>query len=185
MVPQLSPIPIRCMSGCGGSDILALLGAIFGAVAAVAALFAVVQANRAANASREAVLEERRLRVEESYRELGRRLWAVRQAARQARDEPSNPMALDRLRDAQTALQTAMVIPLWVDLGPEAPHLMDRTASHTSEPAGVTSAASLPTSQLQEAWDRRPELALSAAGLERRRRSWTWPWRSRSSEPKT
>jgi hypothetical protein len=170
------------VSGCGANDILAVIGAIFSAVAALAAVFAVVQAKHAANASREAVLEERRLRIEESYRELGRGLWAVRQAARQTRDEPDNQAALDRLRDAQTALQTSMVVPLWVDLGADAPRLMDRALSPDSDPATVTRAASLLTAQLQNAWDRRPELGLRAAGTERGpRRSWTRPWRARSS----
>jgi hypothetical protein len=129
------------------------------------------------------VLEERRLRVEESYRELGRGLWAVRQAARQARDRLDDQAALDHLRDTQTELQTSMVVPLWVDLGTDAPRLMERAVSHDSDPATVTRAASLLTAQLQSAWARRPELGLRAAGTERGpRRSWTRPWGSRSRE---
>lgn len=152
------------------ADLTATVGALGSAVAAVAAVVAIVQAKRAAVASREAVSEGRALRVDESYRGLGRGLWAVRQAARRAREAPENPDALERLRDEQTALQTMMVVPLWVDLGTDAPRLMDTTLNLDSDPAAVSRAASLLTAQLQDAWDRRPELALRSASPPPRRR---------------
>lgn len=155
------------------ADVTATVGALSSAVAAVAAVFAIVQAKRAAAASRDAVSEGHALRVEESYRGLGRGLWAVRQAARRAREDPGNSDALERLRGEQTALQTMMVVPLWVDLGTDAPRLMDTTLNLDSDPAAVSRAASLLTAQLQDAWDRRPELALrSVSPQPKRGRRW-------------
>lgn len=154
------------------ADWTAPVSAIGSAVAAVAAVIAIVQAKRAAIASPDAVAEEHRLRVEGSYRALGRSLWAVRQAAQLAREESDNGETLKRLRDEQTALQIKLVVPLWVDLGTDAPRLMDITLSLDSDPVAVLKAASLLTSQLQNAWNRRPELMLSSLSPKAPRRFW-------------
>ena len=130
-------------------------GAISSLVAAGAAIVAIIYAKQAAVAGRDAIREERELRIEQDYREFGAALWSVRQAADRASNQPDGSLEMRALRNSQEQLQTAFVMPRWVDLGQNAPQMMDKLLDLTASPADAKRHASLMTAQLQHAWDER------------------------------
>jgi hypothetical protein len=141
------------------ADIGAVIGDVFAGIAATAALIAIVYAKRGAEAARDAVREAHELRIEEDYREFARSLWKVRQAALSARDKPDYE-SLARLRDAQTELQSRMVLPSRVQMGgpddlqayDEVTQMLETVLNHASEPQEVVIMASLIARRVQTNW---------------------------------
>ena len=95
----------------------------------------------AAQAGLDAVREQREMRVEDDHRRLADALWRVRLAADAARDTPGKIEAHHRLRDAQKALQTSLIMPLRVDLGPHQETRLNVVLDVGSSPQAVLGGA--------------------------------------------
>lgn len=138
------------------ADWTAPVGATASAVAAGAALVAIVYAKQAAVAARKTVSEEHQLRIEEDFREFGRELWALFQAAGDARRAPDDETVDNRMRHAQTRLRSVLVTPVWIDFtDDQEDHLEWALDSHRSA-VDVYSACAALVDDLDDAWQRRP-----------------------------
>jgi hypothetical protein len=136
------------------ADLVAVVGSGSSLFAAIAALVAIVFAKQAANAARETVSEERELRVEEDYREFGRELWALYQAADDCRRMPT-VMIENKMRHAQTRLRGVMVTPVRIALDDDGIKRLDIATDNHSNPVDVYSAGAYLIEALRDAWDAR------------------------------
>lgn len=134
------------------ADWTAPTGAVGSAIAAVAALVAIGYARRAVEAANRAIGEERKLRVEEDFREFGRVLWDLHQAADDARAIPGETVT-SKMRHAQTRLRSVLVTPIRVSLAEGSTEILDKTLSRYSDAATVYSGAAHLIEAIQDSWD--------------------------------
>jgi len=135
------------------ADWTAPVGAVASAVAAIAALVAIVYAKRAAEAAQQAIDQQRKLRVEDHFREFGRALWTLQEAANVARLSSKEDQTTTNMRHAQTRLTSVLVPRVRIQLPDEAASRLEKALSRYSDAVTVYSAASGVVNDLHEAWD--------------------------------
>ncbi|MBV9050466.1 MAG: hypothetical protein JOY58_19525 [Solirubrobacterales bacterium] len=134
------------------ADWTAPVGAIGGAIAAIAAVVAIWYAKQAAVAGRDALREAHQLRVEEDFRELGRALTDLQRFADDARQTPG-ATTINDMHHAQTRVRGLLVTPVRVKLADDALNRLDRALGYDSDPRLVFRMASFLIDDVQKAYD--------------------------------
>jgi hypothetical protein len=107
----------------------------------------------AAQAGRDAVRDERAMRIEEDFRRFAEALIMLYQHAGDAQQDPENPKAPARMRQAQIRVVGTLIPRARIDLPDYAAAALDKAVQRSIPADQVHASASVVLGHVESAWD--------------------------------